>query len=395
MRLLFSAALISVASLAHAQVMTMEQDTDRYGSDYRIFALDRSDPTLCRQACADDARCGAYTYGAPPRWGPTAKCWLKQGRPARQAGSEALTSGIKVTIPNPIPWQVTAEWSTNRPGRDYRNVAVSHGNARACQTLCAGEGACVAYTYVPPGVQGREARCWLKSSAPAKRSEAGRVSGVRRSYEDYERTATVESDECGPGWLPLGGTFNGPFRQVCLRHDACYRLKVQDQRWCDQRMVSEMAAICNRQAWYNAPTCRFRAAIYEEAITSTYGAASYRGAPQGNIITVQRKRINDTFSDDEVEYCVTVRNPSAITQEYDLRLYTSDNKLVDTEPDTHEFNVQAGGQARRCVGTNFSPTWSISDLSRTVIIILRADTPDSFRFWNDMAHVAVWTGPGR
>lgn len=41
------------------------------------------------------------------------------------------------------------------------------------------EGQCVAWTYVNPGVQGPQARCWLKSAVPAPRPSTCCVSGIK------------------------------------------------------------------------------------------------------------------------------------------------------------------------------------------------------------------------
>ena len=249
---------------------------------------------------------------------------------------------------------VTLERDTDRPGGDYLSFDLSGPDPETCRSRCDGDARCQAYTYVPPGVQGPDARCWLKSSRPVATRSAGMVSGIRTSSP----TAGTR-DECGPGWLTdvVGGTLNGRFRQVCRRHDACYRERQASQRDCDARMTREMASICAGRPWYEKPSCQMHANVFTSFITSTYGGMSYSGAPEGRILEVSRKRIDDFWTDDEVTYCATVHNPSAITQEYDLRLYTTTRRLVDTEPDTHEFNVQSGGRKRACVGTNFSPDW--------------------------------------
>ena len=290
--------------------------------------------------------------------------------------------------------QLTFENDVDRYGQDYRSFNLSSADPGVCQKACRDESQCRAFTYVPPGVQGSSARCYLKSGEPLARRTAGMVSGLKAVIQ---QSTQGTSDECGPSYVTkhIGGRLNGPFQAVCRRHDACYRERQGTQRTCDETMSREMAAICNREPFYRKGLCQFRAAFYEEAITSTYGGSAYKGFPEGEIVSVSRKVIKDTFSDDEVDYCVTIRNPSSITQEYDLQLFTSTGRLVDIEPDTHEFNVLSGRTKRACVGTNLLVNWSISDLTSEVIIVLSADTPIGISFWNDMVSVDCWKGRGR
>jgi hypothetical protein len=73
---------------------TLEPGTDRMGRDYRGFGLDQPDPQLCRQACAGDSRCQAYTFVRAGVQGPQAMCYLKDAvPPARSDG--CCTSGVK------------------------------------------------------------------------------------------------------------------------------------------------------------------------------------------------------------------------------------------------------------------------------------------------------------
>ena len=65
------------------------------GGDYRGFALRGADPQACRQACADDAACRAYTYVVPGLKGPQAMCFLKNSVPPATP-SDCCTSGAKL-----------------------------------------------------------------------------------------------------------------------------------------------------------------------------------------------------------------------------------------------------------------------------------------------------------
>jgi hypothetical protein len=73
------------------------------------------------------------------------------------------------------------EYNTDRPGSDYRNFELAAADPALCAAQCQREGQCRAWTYVIPGVQGANARCWLKHSVPNPVPNARfAVSGVMR-----------------------------------------------------------------------------------------------------------------------------------------------------------------------------------------------------------------------
>jgi hypothetical protein len=74
--------------------VSLEPGIDRPGSDYRRFALAEPSPELCRDECAGDTRCRAYTYVRPGIQGETAICWLKAVIPDPIPG-EGCVSGVK------------------------------------------------------------------------------------------------------------------------------------------------------------------------------------------------------------------------------------------------------------------------------------------------------------
>jgi hypothetical protein len=75
--------------------------------------------------------------------------------------------------------RVGIEYDTNRPGFDYSTEELSRPDPGECQAACERDAKCRAYTYVKPGVQGRTARCYLKSSVPRPVSDRCCVSGVK------------------------------------------------------------------------------------------------------------------------------------------------------------------------------------------------------------------------
>ena len=75
----------------------LEVDTDRYGGDLPSMpiALSSADPLLCKQACADNPDCKAWTYIKPGTLaGPNPNCWLKSIVPT-PTHKENCISGVK------------------------------------------------------------------------------------------------------------------------------------------------------------------------------------------------------------------------------------------------------------------------------------------------------------
>jgi hypothetical protein len=70
------------------------------------------------------------------------------------------------------------EQNVDRPGMNLRNFNLDRAEYGLCQTACANDSRCQAWTYVRPGVQGTGARCWLKSGVPAPVVSSCCTSGV-------------------------------------------------------------------------------------------------------------------------------------------------------------------------------------------------------------------------
>jgi hypothetical protein len=74
---------------------------------------------------------------------------------------------------------MTVEKNTDRPGGDYDNFAMERPQAAQCRAACKADTQCKAYTYVKPGIQGPDARCWLKYTVPEKVESDCCESGVK------------------------------------------------------------------------------------------------------------------------------------------------------------------------------------------------------------------------
>lgn len=77
--------------------------------------------------------------------------------------------------------EVTVEADTDRMGSDYSGYDLSSADPELCRKACDGDAQCKAYTYVKPGVQGPNARCYLKNAVPAPSPNACCVSGVKQA----------------------------------------------------------------------------------------------------------------------------------------------------------------------------------------------------------------------
>lgn len=228
---------------------------------------------------------------------------------------------------------------------------------------------------------------------------------VGDDYLAREAAFMDAADSCGPEFVQdkLPGSLksvieplaDGPFRPVCARHDACYRLGEKSQAWCDDRMRDEMFAICDtgqagvayRVPSVGASLCKFHGGMYYRLINSTFGGVAYGGAPGGEITALRTRRIADAIGEDEIEICADILNPTLLMQEYDLELHSETGQMIDREPDLHEENIRAGETETLCVSTNWKGRWDAENVGDQVFVSLRADTPESFAFWNDMVIV--------
>jgi hypothetical protein len=141
------------------------------GSDYVNF--DASSAFVCRNSCGGDSRCQAWTWVKPGIQGPMGHCWLKDRVPTL-VKDNCCNSGSRENI---AKRDLKAEDRTNRPGSDYNNFVTD--SWQTCETACANDQMCAAWTYVRRGIQGPRGRCWLKASVPHPVADQNTVSGVK------------------------------------------------------------------------------------------------------------------------------------------------------------------------------------------------------------------------
>jgi PAN domain len=143
---------------------SFEENTDRPGNDFRNFDLNPPQPgsfggpvDICRENCQREDNCKAWTFVKAGIQGPNARCWLKTSIPAAHQNN-CCTSGVPVR---------ELESNIDRPGSDYNNFDLTSAEPNLCKSACERDGPkCNAWTFVRPGVQGPNARCWLKNSVP-------------------------------------------------------------------------------------------------------------------------------------------------------------------------------------------------------------------------------------
>jgi PAN domain len=91
--------------------------------------------------------------------------------------------GVRVAVPiAPAPAPVYGpgfEVNVDRPGSDYRSFDLPAPQPDMCRNQCMAEASCAAFTYVNPGVQGPNARCWLKTVTPPPVANGCCISGVK------------------------------------------------------------------------------------------------------------------------------------------------------------------------------------------------------------------------
>jgi hypothetical protein len=92
------------------------------------------------------------------------------------------TAGVNIgsAIASPV---FLVEFNSDRIGQDYKNFQTN--SMESCLRVCATEGQCKSFTYVPPGAQpgtsNAQGICWVKNGTPqATNNPGGIISGVKR-----------------------------------------------------------------------------------------------------------------------------------------------------------------------------------------------------------------------
>jgi hypothetical protein len=160
-------AALAGAPEAAAKMSQYEFGFDRPGQDYHHFSANGWQ--TCSTSCATNDQCRAYTFVKPSASGANGTCWLKSKVPSRKANG-CCVSGVKIMSPDEI--------NVDRPGKDIK-PGYPVNLPTVCERDCQLNGKCQAWTFVKPGYQGNQAKCWLKSARPAAVNNDCCISGYR------------------------------------------------------------------------------------------------------------------------------------------------------------------------------------------------------------------------
>ena len=80
----------------------------------------------------------------------------------------------------PVLMGKSLEHDIDRPGKDIRSFTLSSPDPNMCREECLKDPKCRAFTYVKPGVQSPQAKCWLKNGVPSQVKNTNCISGVVR-----------------------------------------------------------------------------------------------------------------------------------------------------------------------------------------------------------------------
>ena len=178
--------------------------------------------------------------------------------PPQQPVAPAPAPGV---VTPPPTGAAAVEWDTNRQGQDYRSFALDEPLPNICRQACTEEPQCQAWTFMKPGIEGPQAKCWLKSGVPQKIQDACCVSGVKMSAPP---TA---------GGLAAGSkTFTDPSVEG-YRVDWCVTLGVG----CGEPAAN---AFCRLQGFTRSTSHEVARHIGAQTPTRTLGAGEVCGAPE-------------------------------------------------------------------------------------------------------------------
>jgi hypothetical protein len=161
---------------------------DLFGADLRSFVGAQATPEACQAACRAEGLCLGWTYERPGAETADARCWLKNRLPS-QIHSACCISGIeRQAAVSPAPAVATSAPAANNGalvntdlrGSSYRNFEMSADTWPLCQSACKADNQCLAWTSVHPGLQGPNARCWLKNKIPSPTANSCCTSGIER-----------------------------------------------------------------------------------------------------------------------------------------------------------------------------------------------------------------------
>jgi hypothetical protein len=167
-----------------ADVTGAQPGIELEGGTYRYLEGADATPEACQAACRAEGQCLAWDYARPGIFSPDARCFLKNSAstqvvgPCCIAGFERQVAAASTTPAAPSSGPML---NTDLRGSSYRNFELATDKATLCQDACKAETQCLAWTYVHPGLQGANAKCWLKNIIPPASANSCCISGIERT----------------------------------------------------------------------------------------------------------------------------------------------------------------------------------------------------------------------
>ena len=167
-----------------ADVTGAQAGIELEGGTYRYLEGADATPEACQAACRAEGQCLAWDYARPGIFAPDARCFLKNSASTQVVGPcciagferQVAAASSSPAAPNSGPML-----NTDLRGSSYRNFDLTTDKATLCQDACKAETQCLAWTYVHPGPQGSNAKCWLKNIIPPASVNSCCISGIERT----------------------------------------------------------------------------------------------------------------------------------------------------------------------------------------------------------------------
>ena len=144
---------------------------------------------------------------------------------ARGTESDSIPPSVEPATPSPLGGEVfeaDMELNTDRPGYDYRNFDLTTPDPRLCKAQCEAEAPCLSWTYVVPGVQAANVRCWLKKAVPRTLANGWRAEDPPPNTTFGWEQRAQGSRDCSPRFRPRPHTKCAG--EAAIIHSKCDRI---------------------------------------------------------------------------------------------------------------------------------------------------------------------------
>lgn len=123
----YTLAVLAVALPLVAPADVFEGATDRPGSYFRDFPLERGGPRMCRQVCERTQGCAAFTWVRPRPPDGLAHCWLKSDVPPARRDDCCVSGIVREAVASGdagAPPQIARVYPPEGPGHGGTTVVI-------------------------------------------------------------------------------------------------------------------------------------------------------------------------------------------------------------------------------------------------------------------------------